>query len=135
MSGPAKRASCLCGDVTYKITGKIHHVRFCHCTNCRKFSGTSHAAWGLTATADLCIDQPNPNITKYNAGSGSRVFCSRCGSPLWFEPDGLPQSRGIPLGVVDDHDALPSPEMHVWTKSKVAWESILDGLPQHKTHP
>ena len=128
------KASCLCGGVTYEITGPIRRVRYCHCADCRKFSGTAHAAWGLIETAHLAIGQSNTGVSKYDSGKGLRVFCSSCGSPLWYEPTRLPQYRGIPLGVIDD-EGVPEPEMHVWTKSKVSWASISDGLPQHDTHP
>ena len=80
------------------------------------------------------MGQVNPGVTKYNAGKGNRVFCSTCGSPLWFEPEKLPQFRGIPLGVIDAGD-VPNPEMHVWTRSKVSWAPISDDLPQYDTHP
>jgi hypothetical protein len=73
-------------------------------------------------------------VTRYESGAGYRVFCGRCGSPLWFEPAGLPHYLGIPLGVLDGDDA-PSPKMHVWMSSKVSWVQIADGLPQHKTYP
>jgi hypothetical protein len=128
------KASCLCGGVTYVITGPIVRGRYCHCIHCRKFSGTAHAAWGLIETTQLVIGQSSTGISKYDSGNGLRVFCSSCGSPLWYEPTRLPQYRGIPLGVVDD-EGVPEPEMHVWMKSKVSWESISDGLPQHDTHP
>jgi hypothetical protein len=128
------KASCLCGGVTYEITGPIVRGRYCHCVHCRKFSGTAHAAWGLIETTQLAIAPSSTGISKYDSGNGLRVFCSSCGSPLWYEPTRLPQYRGIPLGVVDD-EGVPEPEMHVWMKSKVSWESISDGLPQHDTHP
>jgi hypothetical protein len=127
-------ASCLCGRVTYEIKGPIRRARYCHCADCRKFSGTAYAAWGLIETAHLVISQSNTGVGKYDSGNGLRVFCSSCGSPLWYEPTRLPQFRGIPLGVIDD-EGVPEPEMHVWTKSKVSWASILDDLPQHNTHP
>lgn len=135
MSEVAKTASCLCGGISFEIAGPIHHVRFCHCANCRKFSGASHSAWGLIDTAHLIIGQLNTSITRYNAGNGFRAFCSNCGSPLWYEPTGLPHFRGIPLGVIDRDESVPSPELHVWTRSKVSWAPILDDLPQYETHP
>ena len=46
------KASCLCGGVTYEITGPIQRARYCHCVHCRKFSGTAHAAWGLGLDRD-----------------------------------------------------------------------------------
>jgi hypothetical protein len=128
------QASCLCGGVTYDITGPVSRPRYCHCAHCRKFSGMSHAAWGLVETTHLAIHTSGTGITKYDSGNGLRVFCSACGSPLWYEPTGLPQYRGIPLGVIDG-EGVPEPEMHVWMKSQVSWAPVSDTLPQHETHP
>jgi hypothetical protein len=125
--------SCLCGNVSYEIKGPIHNARYCHCANCRKFSGTAYAAWGLVQTAQLAIAPSEAGVTKYDSGGGLRVFCATCGSPLWYEPASLPQYRGIPLGAIDGD--VPAPAMHVWTKSKAPWVSISDELPQHETHP
>ena len=128
------KGSCLCGGVSIEISGPIHNARYCHCTNCRKFSGTAYAAWGLVQTAQLSIAKSETDVTKYESGRGRRVFCASCGSPLWYEPADLPQYRGIPLGVIDDGNVAP-PAMHVWTQSKVPWVSITDDLPQHSTLP
>ena len=128
------KGSCLCGAVAIEIQGSLHGVRFCHCTDCRKFSGTGYAAWGLVGTSQLAVVPLVPKVTKFNSGGGLRVFCSACGSPLWYEPADRPQFRGIPLGVIDE-GGVAKPEMHVWTKSKAAWEIISDDLPQHETHP
>src|SRR5262245_21917704 len=95
------KGSCLCGRVAYQIEGAVHSPRYCHCTNCRKFSGTAYAAWGLVQTAQMTLASDG-SVTKYDSGGGLRVFCSTCGSPLWFEPAALPQFRGIPLGAIDD---------------------------------
>lgn len=128
------KGSCLCGAVSFEIHGNLRSARYCHCANCRKFSGSDQAAWGLAETDQFAVTPQQPNVTKFNSGGGLRVFCSACGSPLWYEPAGLPQYRGIPLGAIDE-GTVAKPAMHVWTKSKVAWASISDGLPQHDTHP
>jgi hypothetical protein len=128
------KASCLCGGVTYEITGPIRRTRYCHCGDCRKFSGTAHAAWGLVETGHMVVGRMDVSVTKYDSGNGRRVFCGSCGSPLWYEPTDHPQFRGVPLGVIDD-EGVPPPEMHVWVGSKVSWESISDALPQHSQHP
>ena len=127
------KGTCLCGRVAYEIDA-IHNARYCHCTNCRKFSGTAFAAWGLARTDQFRVTSSADNVTKYDSGGGLRVFCATCGSPLWYEPAGLAQFRGIPLGAIDGGD-VATPAMHVWTKSKVDWITIGDDLPQHPTHP
>jgi hypothetical protein len=128
------KGSCLCEAVALEIEGSIHNARYCHCANCRKFSGTAYAAWGLVRSDALTTIPVEPSVTGYDSGGGLRVFCTTCGSPLWYEPAGLAGYRGIPLGVIHE-GAVPTPAMHVWTKSKAPWVSITDGLPQHETHP
>ncbi len=127
------KGSCLCGGVSYEINGPIGFARYCHCANCRKFSGTAYAAWGLVRTDQFTV-AADAHVTKFNSGGGLRVFCASCGSPLWYEPAQLPQFRGIALGAIDD-PGVPQPTMHVWTRSKVPWVSLHDDLPQHETHP
>jgi hypothetical protein len=128
------KGSCLCGAVSMQIEGALYGARYCHCTNCRKFSGTAYAAWGLVQTAQFAVTPSEAAVTKYDSGGGLRVFCASCGSPLWYEPNGLPQFRGIPLGAIDGVGA-PKPEMHVWTKSMVGWATISDDLPVYEKHP
>ncbi len=128
------KGSCLCGTVSYEVNGNISFPRYCHCANCRKFSGTAYAAWGLVRADQFNIATPDARVTKFDSGGGLRVFCTACGSPLWYEPAGMPQFRGIPLGAIDGA-GVPEPTMHLWTRSKVPWVSLDDGLPQHETHP
>jgi hypothetical protein len=128
------KGSCLCGAVSWEIQGPLYRARYCHCTNCRKFAGTDYAAWALAETSQLTIAPLEPNVTKFNSGGGLRVFCSACGSPLWYEPTDRPKVRGIPLGAIDE-GAVAKPEMHVWTQSKVSWGTVSDDLPQFERHP
>src|SRR5947208_1769811 len=44
---------CLCGGVRYEIDGEIGSVVYCHCSQCRRASGTALAAEG-----DLAVDHP-----------------------------------------------------------------------------
>lgn len=128
------KGSCLCGGVAYEIDGPIRSPRFCHCLNCRKFSGTAGAAWGVVSADDFRLIHSHSGVTKYDSGGGLRAFCSACGSPVWYEPAGQPRFRGVPLGAMDDGE-VPAPEMHVWTKSMPPWTSVADMLPRHERHP
>ncbi len=109
-------ASCLCGAVRFEIRGEIGNTRYCHCEPCRKFAGTSPSAWGLTPANSMIVHSGNSKTRKYDSGNGTRVFCGSCSSALWYEPDALPEYRGISLGVLDSGQ-LPMPKDHVWTES------------------
>ena len=60
----------------------------------------------------------------------ARVFCARCGSPLYSARDDLPAVKRLRLGTVDT-DFTCANAYHIHVASKAAWETIADGLPQH----
>ena len=43
-SAQSARGSCLCGSVTFEVQGPPSAFRYCHCSRCRKASGSAHAA-------------------------------------------------------------------------------------------
>ena len=38
------KGSCLCGAVAYEATGEATRFLHCHCSRCRKATGTGHAS-------------------------------------------------------------------------------------------
>lgn len=126
--------SCLCGAITFRLDAPLRAARYCHCRNCRKFAGTSPAAWAMADASKLLVTSSNGQIGRFNSGRGVRCFCSLCGSPVWFESIDHPEIVGIPLGAIDEgkHGA---PEMHLWVTSKPDWYEILDDLVQHERGP
>ena len=38
------RGSCLCGAVTYEVSGDFGDGYFCHCQRCRKATGSAYAS-------------------------------------------------------------------------------------------
>ncbi len=44
---------CLCGAVHVQVTGEISEVIHCHCSLCRKNSGTAYATNGFVNTNEL----------------------------------------------------------------------------------
>jgi len=120
--------SCLCKKITFQLDGNLQSVRLCYCTNCRKFAGTSPAAWAMANSADLSSPR-DAAVGRFDSGKGIRCFCLDCGSPLWFESKDYPGIVGIPLGVVDTGD-IPEPEKHLWVQSNPAWCSIIDDKPK-----
>jgi len=124
------KGGCLCGGIRFELDGSVTMCRYCHCTNCRKFSGTANAAWGLANAVEFKQTVTNTEVMKFDAGLGSlRTFCSVCGSPLWFHPKDMPEFIGIALGAIDEGEVSP-PGVHLWVRSSPAWETIEGDLPQ-----
>jgi len=127
-------ASCLCKSIQFTIDCELHSTRYCYCTNCTKFAGTSPATWAIMESSKLTVTSAEKSVSKFDSGRGRRCFCPHCGSPVWFESLDNPELLAIPLGVLDDGD-VPAPERHIWVRSKPKWCTIHDHLPQHKTDP
>ncbi len=49
-----RQGQCLCGNVTFEVTGDPQHVSVCHCVQCRKQSGHTWAS-AAVPVADLEI--------------------------------------------------------------------------------
>jgi hypothetical protein len=66
--------SCLCGAVTFKVQGSFERFFLCHCSRCRKDTGSAHAANLFSTTARLewlsCQDKAsgNPTYTQFLLG-------------------------------------------------------------------
>ena len=73
---------CLCGGVGFEIAGPLGPVVQCHCSMCRRATGTAFATNASVRSSDFRIVQGAELLSEYESSPGSRrVFCSRCGSP------------------------------------------------------
>ena len=77
--------SCLCGGITYRISGELRPVVACHCIQCRKASGHSVAA--TQARADDVDISGAPQWYR-SSDTAERGFCPTCGSNLFWRRHG-----------------------------------------------
>ena len=127
--------SCLCGTVKYEIRGELGGGVFCHCSRCRKASGSAFASNAAVAAAEFVFTAGEAALTTFSTPAGvHRLFCSRCGSPIITRRDALPGSVRVRLGTLDTPLSV-GPERHVFVGSKAAWYEIHDELPQHAALP
>jgi hypothetical protein len=122
---------CLCGGVRFRVTGKLGPAGFCHCKQCQRASGSAFAANAPVRTKYLEMLAGADLLTEYESSPGKfRVFCRRCGSPIYSRRDSEPDIRRMRLGSFDS-DPERRPLAHVWVGAKAAWYSIDDSLPQY----
>jgi hypothetical protein len=127
------RGSCLCGGVHYEVD-RVREFELCHCSRCRKASGSAFIAWLVAEPGDLRFVRGEELVRRYEAPVREAPpayaigFCSRCGSSL---PSQMPAggSWGIPAGTLDDDPGL-KPEKHIYVELKAPWETIAGDLPQ-----
>ena len=117
------RGSCLCGGVRFEITGKVSGIGQCHCSLCRKVSGTASNAALLTARRSLRWVAGEELVQVFTRPTGWRTtFCRVCGCPLpQLPPNG--KLFWVPAGSLDD-DPGTRVEQHIYVGSKAAWDEI-----------
>src|SRR3546814_10050006 len=72
----AIRGSCLCGAVWFEIDGKIGPAGQCHCSKCRKRSGTDGNAVFYTAVHSFRRLSGEDNIASFTVQIGSAHVCT-----------------------------------------------------------
>ena len=79
-----KSGSCLCGEVTFEIEGDFDNFYLCHCSRCRKDTGSAHGANLFSSTAKLKWLSGVDKVTNFKLPSTqhNKSFCSICGSAL-----------------------------------------------------
>jgi len=131
MSERVVRGSCLCGGVRFEVTPPFLRANHCHCSRCRKHSGTAACTQARVRKEQFRLLGGEELIRVYGRGEGAvKAFCSVCGSSLFGGswPDG-PQVS-IRMGAFDDDPGI-RPQFHSYVDSKAPWDEIADDLPQY----
>lgn len=131
---PALRGSCLCGIVEFRISGEIPKIYQCHCSLCRKVSGSASNAALLTAAEGFEWITGETEISSYSTESGFKSdFCGTCGSPAPnLTRDG--RKYWIPAGLLEESARLEA-SVHVYVGSKAGWDVIGGDYPHFKEMP
>jgi hypothetical protein len=128
------RGSCLCGAIQYEVPDEFLYAAYCHCSECRRFSGSAFSALGGIAKDQLQITTGADKIKYFRKTEASNLaFCGICGSSLFTEKPlkGLVHLR---LGTLMDSPGV-KPQAHVLVGSKAPWFEITDDLPQFEHLP
>ena len=126
--------SCLCGKVSFEVTGSPLKFVYCHCRSCQKSSGSVHAA-NMAFPGDAIRWIQGEDLighfvdTKENPGF-QRSFCKNCGSVV-------PKlSRNRQFWVVQsgllDADPGMRPQACIYWAERAPWFVSGDQLTKHE---
>jgi hypothetical protein len=129
--------SCLCGAMRYELRGEVQRFYHCHCSRCRKATGTGHASNLLVTPAtslhwvsggDLLATYKVPEAERFRS-----CFCPQCGSPL---PRVVPELDAVvvPAGTLDAEPPL-APQARIFWDSRAQWSCSGDDLPCYPEYP
>ena len=116
------RGSCLCGAVHYEVRLPFGSFVNCHCSRCRKATGSAYAANAVVAPDSFRWTRGEDLVARYDlpeARSFATAFCRHCGSPL---PHLTRSGREVilPAGSFDDDPGVRS-SGHAFWESRAAW--------------
>ena len=124
--------SCLCGGISYELRGELGPVVFCHCSRCRKAQGSAFGTNAPVRAAEFHLKTGGDLLREYESSPGKhRVFCGRCGSPVYSRNAAVPGVLRLRIGLLDTPLRV-RPVAHIYASSHAEWERILDDLPQHE---
>ena len=121
--------SCLCGAVTYTLTGDLRNSVACHCVQCRKTSG--HYVSATQVGPDQLSITKDDSLRWYQSSpQAQRGFCATCGSSLFWRHDADNGATSVMSGTLDGATGITT-EKHIFVADKGDYYTLADNLPQH----
>ena len=94
---------CLCGKVRFTVENRFEQLYLCHCSQCRKITGSAYASILLSQPDRLewLAGEDNINRFEYPGRNFTKAFCRDCGSgvPYLNQPG---TALIVPAGAFDD---------------------------------
>ncbi len=117
------KGGCLCGQVQFTSSADPLVAGHCHCTDCRKTSGTGHASNLCVPSAAVTIEGDLSSYAR-PADSGNivtRMFCPKCGSPICSHNNAMEGMTFFRASVLDDPEVY-QPQMAVYRSRAPSWD-------------
>jgi hypothetical protein len=124
---------CLCGAVSYEVTGPLRDVLICHCEECRRWHGHVSATTAARR-ADLVLREQRGLRWVQSPRSEARArrgFCEECGSSLFWDAPGR-ETISIAAGTLDGATGLRVASHWYLSQAGDYYELPHDGLPHHE---
>ncbi len=126
------KGECSCGAVAFEVSGELSGVIVCHCSICRRSTGSNGIAVVVVDTDAFQWIRGVEHISTWKKPDADwqTWFCSRCGSRLPGKND---ETRMfIPAGLLTEGSESLAVSHHIWVDSKAVWDEICDSGQQHR---
>ena len=129
MAKPATLSGrCYCGAVRYKVADQFAYALNCHCSQCRRVTGSAFKPFAGIESRKLKLTKGKGDLLIVGEETCHDAHCKRCGSLLYsIVRDGA--YAHVTLGTLIDAPSI-RPSAHIFVGSKAPWFTITDKLPQ-----
>jgi hypothetical protein len=122
--------------VAYQFEGPAYVFQYCHCSRCRKFTGSAHASNIIVNPKQFRWLDGEDQVGRFEhpeAKHFATCFCKRCGSSLpWLSQRGV--SVVIPAGTLDEDPGI-RPTQNIHWQDRAPWREEVGALAQHDELP
>ena len=123
---------CTCGSVRYRLQGQPLFVHCCHCRWCQRETGSAFALNALIESdrVEILSGSPASVDTPSASGKGQKIIrCPDCHVALWSHYAGAGESVSfVRVGTLDTPHEV-TPDIHIYTDSKVPWVALPAEVP------
>lgn len=123
---------CYCGAVQYAVPDEFRYAMICHCSNCRRTTGSAFKPFAGIERAKFSVTQGGDGLLIYGGDKAHDAHCGTCGSLLYSVVREAAWVH-VTLGTLVDAPSI-RPACHIFVGSKAPWDTINDGLPQYEGH-
>ena len=124
---------CYCGAVRYQVQDAFVYAANCHCSQCRRTTGSAFKPFAGIQREKLRVVQGAGGLLIVGEPEGHDAHCAACGSLLYsVVREGA--FVHVAMGTLVDAPAI-RPSKHIFVGSKAPWFEITDDLPQYREFP
>ena len=123
---------CLCRAVRYEVADAFAYALNCHCSNCRRTTGSAFKPFAGIAREKLGVTSGGGDLMIFGDEAAHDAHCGRCGSLLYSVVRGGAFVH-VAMGTLTGDPSI-RPAAHIFVGSKAPWFEIADGLPQYVGH-
>ena len=132
MSARILAGQCLCGTVAYTVPDEFLYSANCHCSNCRRTTGSAFKPFAGIEREKLALNKGHGDLMIFGEHDGNDTHCKACGSLLYSVVRAGAYVH-VAMGTLIDAPTI-RPTKHIFVGSKAPWFTITDGLPQFDGH-
>jgi hypothetical protein len=132
-AGRKLAGKCLCGAVQYAVADEFSYAMNCHCSNCRRTTGSAFKPFAGIEREKLGISEGEGELMRFGDEKTHDAHCKLCGSLLYSVVRNGAFVH-VAMGTLVD-DPTIRPTQHIFVGSKASWFTITDDLPQFQEFP
>jgi hypothetical protein len=125
---------CACGAVQYQLEDRFRYAGYCHCSQCRRATGSAFSVFGGIDRNYLRVVSGGDALATFDKSPDDVIsFCRHCGTNLFSIIHDSSYAH-VQLGTLMTAPRI-RPSFHSFVGSKAEWDEINDTLPQFIEHP